>query len=114
MILSDKIKNNNLKLLVDETYKLTPRHSSFYEEGDHKIGTIEFKKKKNGCYILEYGGKSLEIPQNWGVFDQKNKDLDETFVNIIQNYFKIKADLYLGFNDNGPYFFIGPEIKKAA
>ncbi|EQC43472.1 hypothetical protein M900_2769 [Bacteriovorax sp. Seq25_V] len=106
---------------MDETYKLTPRHSSFYKEQELQINSIEFKKKSNGCYILEYGGKCLEIPQNWGVFDQKNKeqiyhlkDLDETFVNIIQSYFKISAELYLGFNDNGPYFFMGPEIKKAA
>lgn len=115
--MSNSEKPNNLQLLVDETYQLKANEHSF-RKCRSRINTIHLIRQDNGCYSIEFGGKVLEVPATWKLFKTNNikelkavKDIESSFEMIFNSYFEVEVELFLGFNDDGPYLILNENRK---
>lgn len=122
MVKSDPTKYYDFDKIVTETYEVVLPQKMLLPNVEAKIKVLELVLMANGCYLLSYGKKSLEIPKNWSFFNSLEEgqlinlnQLDKDFLEILKNYFGIEGDVYLARNGAGPYFFIKQaQIKKAA
>lgn len=93
--------------IVEETFELAPRTHGLNSVKESFI-VVTASLKSNNCFLVQYDGKEIEIPKNWGVFNKlksgeikKLKDEDDSLNLILSNYFELSAEIFLGKNEVG-------------